>query len=75
MQGTVEAWAGWKPWSTTVQENARNRARSARNSARSARKSAKMSMNLCSAVRSHIIGAERDYFVKGKSMDGLRHDS
>jgi hypothetical protein len=49
----------------TVQENARN-------SARSARKSAKMSMNLCSAVRSHIIGAERDYFVKGKSMDGLR---
>jgi hypothetical protein len=51
--------------SATVQENARN-------SARSARKSAKMSMNLCSAVRSHIIGAERDYFVKGKSMDGLR---
>ena len=50
--------------SATVQENARN-------SARSARKSAKMSMNLCSAVRSHI-GAERDYFVKGKSMDGLR---
>jgi hypothetical protein len=31
-----------------------------------------MSMSLCSAVRSHIIGAERDYFVKGKSMDGLR---
>jgi hypothetical protein len=45
---------------------------SARNSARGARKSAKMSMHLCSAVRSHIIGAERDYFVKGKSMDGLR---
>jgi len=51
--------------SATVQEE------NARNSARSARKSAKMSMNLCSAVRSHI-GAEGDYFVKGKSMDGLR---
>jgi len=56
MQGTVEAWAAAGRMEamrleSAVQENARN-------SARSARKSAKMSMNLCSAVRSHI-GAER----------------
>jgi len=49
--GTVEA-SSWAGWSATVQEE------NARNSARSARKSAKMSMNLCSAVRSHMAQKE-----------------